>query len=135
GDWISNAELRRYYSSAAIVLNDHWQDMRDEGFFSNRLYDALASGAFVVSDHVPGIEEEFDNGLVTYRRKDELIAVLDRYLADPEARRDVARRGRAAVLSRHTFGHRAETILDAAKALLAEQATAVSVGPTPARLD
>lgn len=135
GDWISNDELRCYYSSATIVLNDHWPDMRDEGFFSNRLYDALASGAFVVSDDVPGIELEFDTGVVTYRRRDELIAALDRFLADPEARREVARRGRAAVLARHTFGHRAETILDATKALLAGQPAGVSEGPMPARLD
>ena len=42
--------LNRYYSSAKIVLNDHWPDMRAHGFLSNRLYDALACGAFVISD-------------------------------------------------------------------------------------
>ncbi len=55
GESIPNADLGRYYSSAAIVLNDHWDDMRAEGFISNRLYDALACGAFVISDHVEGI--------------------------------------------------------------------------------
>ena len=28
GDGIPNAEVGHYYSSAAIVLNDHWSDMR-----------------------------------------------------------------------------------------------------------
>ncbi len=134
GEWIPNDELRRYYAGAAIVLNDHWQDMRDEGFFSNRLYDALASGAFIVSDDVPGMDREFDDGVVTYRRRDDLIVELDRYLADPEARRAVAGRGRAAVLARHTFGHRAETILDSTRRLLAEQPASISDGPMPARL-
>ena len=134
GEWIPNDELRRYYAGATIVLNDHWQDMRDEGFFSNRLYDALASGAFIVSDDVHGMDREFDDGVVTYRRRDDLIVELDRYLADPEARRAVAARGRAAVLARHTFGHRAETILDATTRLLAEQPAAISDGPMPARL-
>ena len=60
GEWIPNDQLRRYYSSAAIVLCDHYDDMRDEGFISNRAYDALACGAFVISDPVPAIEEEFD---------------------------------------------------------------------------
>ena len=54
GEGIPNHELARYYSSAAIVLNDHWDDMRAEGFISNRLYDALACGAFVISDHLDG---------------------------------------------------------------------------------
>ena len=56
GEGIPNAELRRYYSAADIVLNDHWDDMRTEGFISNRIYDALACGAFVISDHIEGIE-------------------------------------------------------------------------------
>ena len=134
GEWIPNDDLRRYYAGATIVLNDHWQDMRDEGFFSNRLYDALASGAFIVSDEVPGMDDEFDHGVVTYRRRDDLIVELDRYLADPEARRAAAARGRAAVLARHTFGHRAETILDATTRLLAAKPAAISDGPMPARL-
>ena len=33
-----------------MVLNDHWEDMRAEGFLSNRLFDAVASGARVVTD-------------------------------------------------------------------------------------
>ena len=56
GENIPNDELNRYYSSAAIVLNDHWNDMVAEGFISNRLYDALACGAFVISDHLPELE-------------------------------------------------------------------------------
>ncbi len=135
GEWISNDELGRYYSSAAVVLNDHWPDMRDEGFISNRIYDALASGAFVVSDHVPGIDEEFGRGVVTYRRRDELIATLDRYLADPAARREVAERGRAAVLAGHTFGHRVDAILGATADVLARRPTVIADGPSPNRID
>jgi spore maturation protein CgeB len=135
GEWISNDELARYYSSASIVLNDHWQDMRDEGFISNRIYDALASGAFVVSDDVPGLDEEFDRGVVTYRRRDELIATIDRYLVDPDGRREVAERGRNAVLARHTFGHRVDTILGATTDLVARHPTAIADGPSPSRLD
>jgi spore maturation protein CgeB len=111
GEWIPNHELRRYYSSAGIVLCDHYDDMRDEGFISNRAYDALACGAFVISDRVPAIEEEFDGGLVTYGDADELGRLVDRYLDDPDERRQLATRGRAAVLARHTFAHRVDTII------------------------
>jgi hypothetical protein len=58
---VANAELRHHYSAADVVLNDHWPEMRQRGFLSNRLYDALAFGACVVSDHVAGIEAEFDD--------------------------------------------------------------------------
>ena len=77
GEGVPNAELARYYSAAAIVLNDHWDDMLAEGFISNRLYDALACGAFVISDPVDGIEAEFDDAVATYVARAELGALID----------------------------------------------------------
>ncbi|MEP6637821.1 MAG: glycosyltransferase [Chloroflexota bacterium] len=118
GERIPNDELRRYYSSAAIVLNDHWHDMRAEGFISNRLYDALACGAFVISDHIDGIEAEFDDAVVTYGDRDELKRLIERYLADPDERRRRGARGRAAVLERHTFDARAAVLVATATPLL-----------------
>jgi glycosyltransferase involved in cell wall biosynthesis len=111
GEWIPNDRLRRWYSAAGIVLCDHYDEMRDEGFISNRAYDALASGAFVISDRVPGIEAEFGQGLVTYGDPAELQSLVDTYLADPERRRREAGIGRQTVLARHTFAHRVATIL------------------------
>jgi glycosyltransferase involved in cell wall biosynthesis len=111
GAWVPNDELRRYYSSADVVLNDHWGDMRELGIISNRIYDALACGAFVVSDRVPGLDEEFDGAVVAYGTRDELHELLRRYLADPAARAEAGARGRAAVLERHTFAHRVDRIV------------------------
>ena len=82
GEHIPNEQVHRYYASARIVLNDHWPDMRALGFLSNRLYDALASGAFVISDAVAGIAREFDDAVVTYTEPDELRRLVDEYLAD-----------------------------------------------------
>jgi spore maturation protein CgeB len=113
GASIPNEELHRFYAAAGIVLCDHWSDMRDEGFIANRLYDVLASGGFVISDDVEGIEAEFDGAVVTYRSPAELRALVDRWLADPAGRRDRAERGRRAVLDRHTVRHRVIAILDA----------------------
>jgi glycosyltransferase involved in cell wall biosynthesis len=132
GAWIPNWELRRYYSSAAIVLCDHYDDMRDEGFISNRAYDALASGAFVISDRVPGMDDEFDGGVVTYDGAAELQALVDRYLRNPGERAALAERGRAAVLDRHTFAHRVEVIVTEASKRLFRPA-ARDDDPDPAR--
>ncbi len=118
GSHIPNAELRGHYASASIVLNDTWADMRSAGFISNRIYDALASGAFVLSDDVQGMDEEFDGGVAIYRDADDLRSAVDRYLDAPELRREIAERGRAAVLARHTFERRAEEILAAMRPLL-----------------
>lgn len=110
GEHIPNDELGRWYGSSAIVLNDHWASMRREGFISNRIYDAAATGALVISDDVVGLDDEFDGGVIGYRDRDHLRQVIDRYLADPELRRTSGERARGAVLARHTFDHRAQAI-------------------------
>jgi glycosyltransferase involved in cell wall biosynthesis len=117
GENVPNTELARYYSAADIVLNDHWDDMRFEGFISNRLYDALACGSFVISDEVDGIEAEFDGAVVTYDTRAELEALIARYLGDPDERRRLATLGRAAVLQRHTFDLRARVLCDVVEPL------------------
>ncbi len=117
GELIPNAELPRYYSAADIVLNDHWDDMRTEGFISNRIYDALACGALVISDPVDGIEAEFEGSVPTYRERAELEPLIARYLDDPDERRRLAARGRSVVLERHTFDLRARALCDVAEPL------------------
>jgi len=119
GDHIANDQLAAYYAAADIVLNDHWADMAAWGFMTNRLYDAAASGAFVLSDHLDEIEAEFDGGIATYRDGPDLRRQVARYLADPDARAAMARRAREAVLAAHTFDHRAATLLTDLEPILA----------------
>jgi GT2 family glycosyltransferase/spore maturation protein CgeB len=133
GEHVANEELHRFYSSADIVLNDHWDDMRQAGFLSNRLYDALACGAFVISDDVPGIGAEFDRAVVTYRSTEHLHDLVERYLAEPQERRRLADIGRSAVLQRHTFAHRVGRILEIADPLVrARPARVLQVPVEPA---
>jgi hypothetical protein len=113
GDHVPNDQLAAFYAAADIVLNDHWADMASWGFMANRLYDAAASGAFVLSDHLDEIAEEFDGGIATFGSGAELRALVTRYLAQPELRSVMAERARAAVLARHTFDHRVDTLLAA----------------------
>jgi len=121
GEWIANEGLRRYYASAAIVLSDSYPDMRDEGFIANRVYDALASGAFVISEPVRGLAAEFDDAVVTYRDRAELLELVEHYLAHPDERTTLATRGREAVLARHTFAHRVDALIAAVEPLLLDR--------------
>jgi spore maturation protein CgeB len=109
---IPNHDLRRAYSTAAIVLNDHWDDMRAHGFVSNRIYDALACGALVISDHMPELEDRFGGAVLTYRDRGELNELIERLLRSPEERAQRVRRGREAVLAGDTFARRVEELLD-----------------------
>ena len=110
---VANEDLPVVYASARVLLNDHWDGMRTHGYASNRLFDAVACGAVVVSDEVPGLEELFAGAVVTYRTPDDLRLAIDELLADPDARRERGQRGREAVLAAHTFAHRAHELLDA----------------------
>jgi Glycosyl transferases group 1 len=130
GDWIANDVVHRAYAAAAIVLNDHWPDMRDEGFISNRIYDALASGGFVLTDPVVGLDLEFDGAVATWTDADDLRQSIERYLADPALRRSMSERGRTAVLARHTFAHRAAVLVDAAGPLWAVRPRIIDPGGT-----
>jgi glycosyltransferase involved in cell wall biosynthesis len=114
---VPNTELPKLYSSCRVLLTDHWDDMRANGFIANRVFDALACGAVVISDHMPELEEVLPNGVLTYRGPADLDEKLDRYLSDDEARERVASAGQTEVLSRHTAEARAATLVRLAAAL------------------
>jgi GT2 family glycosyltransferase len=126
---VPNDVLAGYYANADIVLNDHWADMQREGFLSNRLFDASAAGAFVITDEIEGLAEAFDGGVVAYRDRDELARLLDHYLANPAERRALTERARAATVARHTFDLRAQVIAETLDALLGPHGAAVIPGP------
>jgi hypothetical protein len=109
---VPNEQLPTVYSSAGVVLNDHWSTMRAWGFVSNRVFDVLACGTPVVSDHLPELVELFGDAVPTYRTPEELRALVTAALDDPEAARARAERGRQQVLAAHTFDHRAAQLLD-----------------------
>jgi len=113
GGPIPNEELGRAYAAAAIVLNDSWADMRDQGFIPNRVFDALAAGGFVLSDSIAGLADTFEGAVPTYHDAASLRAAIDGFLADPDARTAHATRGQRIVLSDHTFTRRVATILAA----------------------
>jgi spore maturation protein CgeB len=111
-DHVDNELLPTVYSSAGVVLNDHWRTMRTWGFVSNRLFDVLACGTPVISDPVDGVRELFDGAVLEYRTATELRELVDNVLADPAGARQRAERGRRIVLARHTVDHRARQLLD-----------------------
>ena len=110
-DHVDNDALPIVYSSAGVVLNDHWGTMKAWGFISNRLFDVLACGTPVISDSVDGLADLFDGAVLEYRTPTELRALVDEVLADPAAARERAERGRKVVLANHTMDHRARQLV------------------------
>lgn len=112
-DHLEFARVPDAYRSARIILNDHWADMRDQGFISNRLFDATFVGARVISDQIDGLDEIFGGLVQTYRTRDQLVRLLN----EPEAWPDRQERLQIAaqVRRRESFDNRARTLIDTAK--------------------
>jgi hypothetical protein len=108
GTHIANEDLPDAYGSAAIVLNDHWPDMAARGFISNRVFDVLAAGGFLLSDAVIGLDQVFGDAVPTYESADDLERLVRLYLSDPDERRRLADQGQEMIRSAHSFDHRAE---------------------------
>lgn len=102
GEYIDNNILNRYYSSAKIVLSDHPDDLAQMGLVINRLYDASAVGAFIISEYSPYIEQIFGNAIPMYKNQEEFKQLVDYYLAHPEERLKKAKQAQNITLQRFT---------------------------------
>ena len=117
GEFLPNERLPAAYASAGIVLNDHHADMAEQGFLSNRLFDALATGARVLTDRAAGIEEVVGSAAVVYDDEDDLVRILeapaDQVFPDRESRLRSARR----IGEQHSFDARAKVLLERVRVL------------------
>lgn len=111
GQYVDNAELAAHYRGADVVLNDHWDTMREFGLISNRLFDAVACGAVVVSDDVPGIRDIFGDAVIIARDDEDLGAVVARIRADLQAHRKAVEVAARRIAEEHSFAARASEVL------------------------
>lgn len=105
-------ELPDFYLASDVNFNCTSKQMK--GACNQRVFDVPCCGAFLLTDHRDQIDELFEpeTEVVFYRDMDEIPALMDKYLNDPEARRNVAEAARKRVLAEHTYDHRVCTMLD-----------------------
>lgn len=116
--YVPNDQVTTVYRSRGLVLADHWHDMAREGFIANRIFDAVAAGARVISDEVPGIEETFEGAVQVYRSVEELGYLCSREgrerFPSPEALASITRR----VREEESFLSRARVLIQAVQEVL-----------------
>ncbi|MBI5179036.1 MAG: glycosyltransferase [Nitrospinae bacterium] len=100
-------EMAELYSASKIVFNNA---IRDD--LNMRVFEALCSGSLLLTDAAAGLEEFFTDGkhLAVYNDGN-ILEKAAWWLAHDEEREAVARAGREEVLKRHTYAHRADTIV------------------------
>ena len=108
GEFMPWEELPKAYNLARIVLNDHQSEMREHGFINNRTFDAIASGAIVVSDAVNGMEQLLS--VYTYRDRKSLHRLVDRILKNPRESKRRFNDLKKIVLREFTFEKRVQEL-------------------------
>ncbi|WP_201218792.1 glycosyltransferase [Pseudomonas sp. S32] len=109
---ISNTELCSTYASHHIVLNDHWESMREYGFVSNRVYDVLASGSTLVTDPIPSITSMFGSTIVQLEERKGFDSASSCIEAIDDAGENQRRTVADFVNKHHSFDNRANVICD-----------------------
>jgi spore maturation protein CgeB len=117
--YISSQEVVRIYNSCPVILNLHsspWAQTPIGGvdFINPRTFEIGACNGFQLVDKAPGLENFFTEGteIATFSSEDELLEKADFYLKHPALRESMAAAAREKVLSRHTYYHRMEKLLD-----------------------
>jgi hypothetical protein len=100
-------DMYRVLAQARIVVNRHIEAA--EGLANNmRLFESTGMGALVLTEAAPNLGELFEPGheVATYADEDELVAEIERFLADEDARAAIAAAGRERTLREHTYERR-----------------------------
>lgn len=97
-------EALRIYARARIVVNRHI-DLAGDHANNLRMYEATGAGAMLLTDAKSDLARYFEPGveLVAYRNVNECIELLQRYLADADARASIAAAGQQRTLRDHTI--------------------------------
>jgi len=111
----SQSEEAKWYRGCKIAIN--CSHFNYERYSSDRLLRILGSGAFCLSHHYTGIEQDYISSvhLDTFNTLDGLVNKINYYLEHEEDRKKIAHAGQQLVLGRNTFKHQVENIIKIAK--------------------
>jgi hypothetical protein len=116
GDRVPNDGLIALYRHYGLVLADHWPDMAEHGFLSNRIFDAVAAGCRVICAPVAADLGLFEGAVVSYTSPEHLHELVDSPDAFPPA--DVLVKVGQRIVREHSFAARAQQLATDVAALL-----------------
>lgn len=112
---IHGRELNELYATVPVVVGDSLSLPGHRNYWSDRFYETIGRGGFLVGPNVPGIETQFTSGehcdLYEIGDLEHVYELVDQALADREGARSIARAGSEHVYAHHTYRHRVEAIL------------------------
>lgn len=81
---------------------------------SQRIFDVMAAGGFMLSNYQKELEELFipNKEIVLYHNEEELLQLVEYYLSHEEERKEIARNGQRKVLMYHTLHKRFHRVME-----------------------
>ena len=125
-------ELHQLLGQSKIVLNITRTDFYGaETGINLRIFEALAAGCFLLTDHCDELGELFRIGeeIETFRSSAELTDKVTLFLSDEGRRKEIARRGHDAFCRKHTWRARIEGDLLPALARTEQTAAPFTASP------
>lgn len=114
-------DLTNLYHNTKVVVGDSLVKNFDYPYYwSDRLYETVGRGGFILFPYITGLEDEFEINdpakieLVCYKFGDfqDIQDKIDYYLEHDEERAQIAYRGYQRVVNNYTYKHRWQTIID-----------------------
>ena len=110
--WLNEEQEAAAYRSCKIAIDlNHYIDV--DRFFSDRRLRIMASGAFCIANHNPGIDKDFIIGehLVTFDDIREIPSLIDYYMTHEDERKAIAAAGCAYVHKTQSWASRMPQLL------------------------
>ncbi|NJC26143.1 glycosyltransferase family protein [Neolewinella antarctica] len=99
----SGLEMYQIYHDADICLNDYVDTANGIGF-NQRMFEVMGSGGFLLTRMAPNFAEQFPEGIfATYVDDEDCLRQVDHYLAHPEERAVIAKKGQAYIVENYNY--------------------------------
>lgn len=112
GVWLYGHRLARFAQRTKVMVGDNARN-DVPGYWSTRNYVIPGAGGFLLTPHVPGLEEQFQLGihLAVYQDLHELRDTLRIWITRDREREEIRRAGLIHVRTHHTWRIRARSLL------------------------
>ncbi|CAK4891633.1 unnamed protein product [Aphanomyces euteiches] len=100
-------DLLDVYASAKVILGATMAGQRSSGMINNRVFEVLAAGSILISDHFDALERLFGDRILYYTKPGDIARHMATLAAFPHTPHDL----RAFINDHHTYEHRVEQIL------------------------
>lgn len=113
---IRGPQVNYLYSETKVTIGDSLMLPGHTHYWSDRIYEVMGRGGFIIHPYIKGLEEEFidKEDLVFYKHGDfeQLKSLIDYYLVHDEEREKIRRTGHEKVKNNYTYTQRLQEALN-----------------------